>query len=108
MLKTLWNDESGVILSAEIVLVATILVLGMIVGLVELQSAVVFELNDLSDAFGDLSQSYETTGFTSSKSGVTGVKAATIGSEWRDGGDECDLCSLSIVCSDKGETPAAQ
>ena len=35
MLKNLWNDESGVILSAEIVLVGTILVLGMIVGLVE-------------------------------------------------------------------------
>ena len=104
MLKTLWNDESGVILSAEIVLVATILVLGMIVGLVELQSAVVLELSDLSDAFGDLSQSYETVGFSSGKSGVTGVKAATVGSAWRDAGDSCDLCSLTIVCDDKGET----
>lgn len=104
MLKTLWNDESGVILSAEIVLVATILVLGMIVGLVELQSAVVFELGDLSDAFGDLSQSYETSGFRSSKSGTTGIKASTTGSEWLDGTDNCDLCSLSIECSDKGES----
>jgi len=106
MLKTLWNDESGVILSAEIVLVATILVLGMIVGLVELQSAVVFELGDLSDAFGDLSQSYETSGFTSKKESVGSSKARTVGSEWSDQGDSCDLCSLSIVCDDKGETPA--
>jgi hypothetical protein len=106
MLKTLWNDESGVILSAEIVLVATILVLGMIVGLVELQSAVVYELSDLSDAFGDLSQSYETTGFSSGKSGVgLPFKARTVGSEWNDAGDLCDLCSLQIVCDDKGETP---
>ena len=41
MLKTLWNDECGVILSAELVLIATILVLGMIVGLVELQCSIV-------------------------------------------------------------------
>ena len=31
MLKKFWNDEAGVIVSAEIVLVATILVLGLIV-----------------------------------------------------------------------------
>ena len=106
MLKTLWNDESGVILSAEIVLVATILVLGMIVGLVELQSAVVFELSDLSDAFGDLSQQYETTGFRSGKAGAgANYKATTVGSEWLDQGDSCDLCSLEIVCDNKGETP---
>jgi hypothetical protein len=37
MIKALWNDEAGVIVSAEIVLVGTILVLGMITGLVELQ-----------------------------------------------------------------------
>ena len=49
-MKTLWNDESGVIVSAEIVLVGTILVLGMITGLVELQAAVIYELTDLSDA----------------------------------------------------------
>ena len=33
MLKRLWNDEGGAIISAELVLVATILVIGMIVGL---------------------------------------------------------------------------
>ena len=78
MLKTLWNDESGVILSAEIVLVGTILVLGMIVGLVELQCAVVAELTDLSSAFGNLSQSYQTSGFSSSKGGGQ-FKARTFG-----------------------------
>ena len=58
MLKSLWNDECGVILSAELVLIATILVLGMVVGLVELQCAVVAELSDLGDAFGNLDRFY--------------------------------------------------
>ncbi|MEO2020035.1 MAG: hypothetical protein ABGZ53_37365, partial [Fuerstiella sp.] len=67
MMKNLWNDESGVILSAELVLIGTILVLGMIVGLVNLQVAVVHELADLGDAFGNLSQSYNTSGLTIEK-----------------------------------------
>ena len=101
MLKTLWNDESGVILSAEIVLVGTILVLGMIVGLVNLQSAVVQELGDLGSAFGDLNQSYETSGFSSTKGGGS-FKARTFGAANTDVTDVCD-CDLQIVCTDIGE-----
>ena len=102
MLKTLWNDESGVILSAEIVLVGTILVLGMIVGLVSVQSAVVQELGDIASAFGDLDQSYETTGFSSTK-GANNFKARTFGAEYTDGRDACD-CDMALVCADPGES----
>jgi Flp pilus assembly pilin Flp len=101
MLKTLWNDESGVILSAEIVLVATILVLGMIVGLVELQTAVVTELNDVADAFGDLNQSYETSGFYALKTGGAN-KSRTYGARYDDATDDCDR-NFSIECNDAGE-----
>ena len=102
MLKTLWNDEAGVILSAEIVLVATILVLGMIVGLVELQTAVVSELNDVSDAIGDLNQSYETAGFFAYKKDGTTNKSRTYGATFNDAADDCDN-SFAIVCNDLGE-----
>ena len=65
-LSELWNDEEGVILSAELVLIGTILVIGLIVGLANLQNAVVGELNDLGNAIGGADQSYQTTGFVSS------------------------------------------
>ena len=103
MLKTLWNDESGVILSAELVLIMTILVLGMIVGLVELQCSIVAELSDLSSAFGNLSQSYSISGFASSKGGNQ-FKARTLGARYTDNPDTCDCdTNLSIVCTDAGE-----
>jgi hypothetical protein len=103
MLKTLWNDEAGVILSAELVLISTILVLGMIVGLVELQCSIVAELSDLSSAFGNLSQSYSISGFASSK-GNNQFKARTFGSRYTDQKDTCDCdTNLSIVCTDPGE-----
>jgi Flp pilus assembly pilin Flp len=96
MLKKLWNDEVGVILSAELVLILTILVIGMIVGLVELQCAVVAELSDLGDAIGNLDQSYVTSGITSVKN-YGGIKAAVAGARYGDQADVCD-CNSIIVC----------
>jgi secreted trypsin-like serine protease len=108
MLKSFINDEAGVIVSAEIVLVATILVLGMIVGLVELQTAVVSELADLSVAFGNLDQSYSTSGFAAAKDGGS-FKARTFGAAYADSQDICDGDdSLSIVCDDDGEDDLGQ
>ena len=103
-MKNLWNDESGVILSAEIVLVGTILVLGMIVGLVELQCTVVAELSDLSSAFGNMDQTFKTSGFQSTK-GVGGdLKSRTKGAGYNDVADTCDCDSnLTIICNDPGE-----
>lgn len=104
MLKSLWNDEAGVILSAELVLIGTILVLGMIVGLVELQCSIVAELSDLSSAFGNLNQSYETSGFGSTKGAGAGFKARTFGAAYTDRADTCDCdANLSIQCGDTGE-----
>lgn len=48
ILTQLLHDETGFIVSAELVLVATILVIGLIVGLSEVQHAVVQELNDVA------------------------------------------------------------
>jgi len=93
-----WKDEEGVILSAEIVMLGTILVLGMIVGLVEVQSAVVAEMSDLGDAIGNLDQSYQTPGIVSLKrNGFCGIKAATYGASYNDRPDVCD-CNALIVC----------
>lgn len=103
MIKNFLSDENGVIVSAEIVLVATILVLGMVVGLAELQSAIVGELSDVASAFGNVDQSYSTSGYVSYKASG-GVKARTYGASYYDVPDECDCDeNLSIVCDDPGE-----
>ena len=106
MFKTLWNDEAGVILSAELVLIGTILVVGMIVGLVELQCSVVDELNDLGEAIGSVNQSYITSGLSSYKK-RGGIKGATVGSVFTDRVDTCDGNECSLVCNirPRGETP---
>lgn len=58
LLKALRQDEYGVILSTEIVIVGSLLVIGMITGLTCLQKSVNGELRDVANAVGALDQSY--------------------------------------------------
>ncbi len=90
MLRNLWNDECGAIISAELVLVLTIVVLAMIVGLSELAVAVNTELNDISNAIGHLNQSYSFTGFAALKDTGGAQKSAYSGSIFTDTADDCD------------------
>jgi Flp pilus assembly pilin Flp len=104
MLKNFWNDEAGVIISAELVLVLTIAVLAMVVGLSEVAVAVNTELNDVSNAFGALNQSYCYTGFLSSCNGK--LKGHIGGSSFTDAVDDCDVnttCDLVTGSSTAGE-----
>lgn len=104
MLKNLWNDESGVIISAELVLVLTIATLAVVVGLTEVAVAVNTELNDVSNAFGSLNQSYCVTGFTSICNGK--LKSSVGGSCFVDTIDDCDTnttCDLVAGSTSAGE-----
>ena len=58
ILNALKNDENGFVVSAELVLVGTICVLGMIVGLSELSFNVNQELEDVGSAIGNINQTY--------------------------------------------------
>jgi Flp pilus assembly pilin Flp len=98
MLRQLLNDEAGAVISAELVLVLTILVIGVIVGLSEVAVAVNTELNDVSNAIGALDQSYGFTGFKAD-GGTAKAKSATRGSAFSDKHDDCDgNASCDLVC----------
>ncbi len=97
MLRQLMNDEAGFIVSAELVLIATLLVIGLIVGLSEVQHAIVSELNDVADAIGELNQCYSFSGFHKRDIGGV-VHAVTYGSDFEDLRDDCDNNQCDIAC----------
>ena len=72
LFRSLWNDESGFIVSAELVLIATVVLLGLIIGLATLRDDIVNELADVGQAFGQLNQSYSYAGITGHSSSVNG------------------------------------
>jgi len=95
MLKKLWNDEVGAVVSAELVMVATILGIGMIVGLTSVRDAVVTELADVGAAIASINQSY-------TYGGVVGHSGTTAGSVYVDLQDFCDgansLSNINARC----------
>ena len=98
MLRQMLDDDAGFVISAELVLVATLLVIGLIVGLSEVQHAVVSELNDVADAIGELNQSYSYSGFHKTKSLNDCYAATTFGSDFEDQRDDCDNNQCDISC----------
>ncbi len=83
IISRFWNEQTGAIVSAEIMLVATILVIGVIVGLKSLRDSVVSELADVAGALGGINQSF-------CYSGVCGHGIHTSGSQFNDRSDFCD------------------
>jgi len=69
LLKSLWRDSTGFVLSSELILIATIVILSMIVGLSEVSLAINAELNDVANGFGAVNQSWSGNG---SQSGMPG------------------------------------
>lgn len=86
----LLRDESGFIVSTELVLIATVVVLGMVAGLTCVRNAVVGELTDVGDSFGALNQSYCYSGFSARKSFDCGNKSTSAGSVFVDLDDLSD------------------
>ncbi len=112
MLRALWKDERGFVISAELVLVLTIAVLVMIVGLSEVAVAVNTELNDVSNAIGALNQSYAYTGYAATATCDGKHKNYVAGSLFNDNADDCDLnttCDLvtgtNAVTASESVTP---
>lgn len=83
LINALINDEAGFIVSAELVLVASIAVLGMVVGLSEVALNVNEELEDVGSAFGAMNQTY-------CLKGILGHQGYSSGTEFRDNTDFCD------------------
>jgi hypothetical protein len=94
MLVRLLNDEAGFVVSSELALIATILVIGLVVGLVSVRDAILQELGDVAGSIGNINQTYSYTG-------VTGHSASTSGSLRTDSTDRCD-----VVTDPAGTEPA--
>jgi hypothetical protein len=84
MMKTIRrNKRSGFIVTAELILIATILVLGLLVGLAEVRDSLVGELDDVGEAYGALDQSYSFNGVENDNVPLE----FTEGSTWGDASD---------------------
>jgi hypothetical protein len=91
MWRNLWLDNDGFIISSELILVGTVLVIGLLVGIVSVRDQVLLEVRDVAAA---MSKTVQTFSFAA----VTGHSASTGGSVFGDVGDFCDQLSGISAC----------
>ena len=77
LLKRLWRDEVGLVVSAETMMVGTLGVIGAVAGIATATSSVNDELLQLGQAFRGFNQSYSVAG-TSISMGHQGVAAGGV------------------------------
>lgn len=109
LMHRLWQDERGVVNSAEMVFVLSILVIGAIVGLAALRDAIVTELGDTGMAVGAVDQSYDfdEIAITNLQFGNTNqvtVNATVAGSEFEDTPDFCEQNANACIVIAAGGT----
>lgn len=101
LLREFWNDELGAILSAEMVSVGTVAVLGTTVGLGQLRDSLNEEMVDMAKAVRSLDQSYYIPG-------RAGGGAWTAGSSYRQRPVAESLADLGLSPhTPEGAAPAA-
>lgn len=97
----LWRDENGFIVSSELVLIASAILIPLLVGMQTVRDSVVQELADVGQAIGVVSQTYW-------YAGVAGKCSYASGSRFYDQADQCESnwCNnrnCVSVCIDRGQ-----
>ena len=88
LFATLWSDEAGFVVSSELVLIATLVVIGLVSGLSTVRDQVIGELADVADAFASVNHSYQF-------SGISSHSGSSAGSQFDDQEDFCDAAVLA-------------
>lgn len=83
ILISLWRDQRGFIVSSELVLLASVIVIPLLVGMQTVRDSVVQELGDVGQGIGSLVQSYW-------YGGVAGHCSFVSGSRFIDQADQCE------------------
>ena len=97
MIRKLINDEAGFLISAELVLVFTLIFCGVVVGMAVVRDSLVQELGDVAEAIGALNQSYEYNSVQAVDAVPCGQHASCSGSGFEDQKDDCDCDPIIFI-----------
>jgi Flp pilus assembly pilin Flp len=96
MLRNLLNDESGFLVSAELVLIFTLVFCAVAVGVSTVRDSLVQELGDVAEAVGALDQSYSYRSISAASSVVNVNHSSCAGSGFTDDLDDCDCVGITF------------
>jgi Flp pilus assembly pilin Flp len=106
--RSLLRDERGFVITAELVLISSVLVLGLVAALSAVKAAVAGELGDVAKSIGSLNQSYYTKGFHGCRTANGTYRSRTYGSAFLDEEDSSDeqKADFATVTTENCTVPA--
>ncbi len=97
VLRKLWRDDDGFIISTELILIATILVMGLVVGLSQIAAEVNEELGDVAATIGVLDQSFSFAGISGHHGAVNGSSRIDDNDGFLPDGQNCVLACVTEI-----------
>lgn len=96
------REEHGFVVSAELLLILTLMICGVAVGFATVKDAIATELNDVSDAIGAVDQSYNVTSYQAptNQAGVFHGSCGAFG--FNDADDVCDGQPILVIAAGGG------
>jgi len=95
------KQSKGFVLTAELILLVTILILGSVIGMVSMRDSLNAEMDDVSEAIGALDQGYEFDGIVNDQ-----ATATIAGSTWDDAIDTLAGDGVGFAFTAAGATEA--
>lgn len=95
-MRNFFNDEAGLVVSAELVLVVSLIFTAVAVGLAAARDALTQELNDISEMIGTVDQTYNVSALKAPINDTTSHGSARA-MGFNDRQDACDCKDLEIV-----------
>lgn len=101
------SKQGGFVLTTELVLLSTVLVIGLVAGMVSMRDALTAEMEDVSEAIGQLDQTYAFNGIVNGEN-----TAAVEGSVYGDAtdanaGDNVEFTFIAATPLEGGTTAAS-
>lgn len=106
MLRLFILDESGFIISAELTVVITLIFCAAVVGATVIRDSLAYEMHDVSEAIGAVSQSYNVTGIQKRRDdGKFHGRCSGFGFNDHADACDCDGITLSFVAGKDDPSP---
>lgn len=106
MLRNLLNDEAGFLVSAELVLIFTLVFCAVAVGVTTIRDSLMTELHDVSEAIGALNQSYNIRSVAAANTTGHTDHASCSGSGFNDENDDCDCAGIFFSATTSKDDPS--
>lgn len=107
MIRKLYQDEVGFLISAEFAVIVTLMFCGVAVGFAVIRDSMVAELHDVSEAIGSVNQTYNVTGIQKRRGELDLFHGRAAGFGFNDNSDLCDCDGITFIAPTIKVDPSA-